>query len=105
FAVYLSYWFGDQFRDLIEAIETKVDHLRPLLMLTLLAAIAGYLLYHFYRRPVSTGNPEELPIIGHQVAVHMDSKDGTSTHHAPPVSPASVPTQGEAKPSEAAKSP
>jgi hypothetical protein len=40
-------------------------------------------LYHFLRRPVPTGDPEELPIIGHQVATHIES---ASSHKPPPAS-------------------
>jgi membrane protein DedA with SNARE-associated domain len=58
---FLSFWFGDQFRDLV--IE-KVQVIRPLLILLGIAALAGFLLYHFLRRPVAIGDPEEFPIIG-----------------------------------------
>ena len=61
---FLSFWFGDQFRDLIERVEKKVQVFRPLLILLAIAAVAGFLAYHFFRRPVASGDPEEFPIIG-----------------------------------------
>jgi membrane protein DedA with SNARE-associated domain len=61
---FLSFWFGDQFRDLVERAEAKVQVLRPLLILLAIAAVAGFLAYHFLRRPVASGDPEEFPIIG-----------------------------------------
>jgi membrane protein DedA with SNARE-associated domain len=68
----LAYWFGDQFRDLVETAEQGVQRLRPLLILLLIAVAAGFLLYHFMRRPVVTGAPEELPLIGDQVASRVE---------------------------------
>ena len=44
--------------------------------LVVILAIVGvgvFFLIQFLRRPVPTGDPEELPLIGHQVAAHMDS--------------------------------
>jgi membrane protein DedA with SNARE-associated domain len=65
---FLAFWFGDQFRDLIYAAEGKVQAARPILILIGLAAITAYLIYHFFRHPVATGDPrEEIPVIGGQV--------------------------------------
>jgi membrane protein DedA with SNARE-associated domain len=73
---FLAFWFGDQFRDLVLAAEGKVANARPLLILLLLAAITGYLFYHFLRHPVATGDPrEELPVIGGQVAAKIACPD------------------------------
>src|SRR5207244_5891942 len=71
----LAYWFGDQFRDLV--IE-KVQVIRPLLILLAIAAVAGFLLYHFLRRPVASGDPEEFPIIG-KVAAKIGPHEAAST--------------------------
>ena len=46
----LSWWFGAQFKVLVEHAEAKVDRLRPLVIVLALAAVAGFLLYHFLRR-------------------------------------------------------
>jgi membrane protein DedA with SNARE-associated domain len=69
---FLAFWFGDQFRDLVVRAEQRVDQLKPLLILLLLAGLAGFLLYHFLRRPVSTADPEELPLIGDKVASKIE---------------------------------
>jgi membrane protein DedA with SNARE-associated domain len=66
---FLSFWFGQSFADLVERAEERVDRLRPLLILLFIAAIAGFLLYHFLRRPVVTGEPEDLPMLVDKMAV------------------------------------
>jgi SNARE associated Golgi protein len=77
---FLSFWFGDQFRDLVELAEKDLRVVRPLLILLAIAAVAGFLLYHFWRRPVAIGNPEDFPIIGkvaakiEQVAISKSSQ-------------------------------
>jgi membrane protein DedA with SNARE-associated domain len=66
---FLAFWFGDQFRDLIERLEGRVHTARPILILLALAAVAAYLIYHFLRHPLATGDPrEDIPVIGGQVA-------------------------------------
>jgi membrane protein DedA with SNARE-associated domain len=74
---FLAFWFGDQFRDLIYAAEGKVQAARPILILLALALVALYLVYHFLRHPVATGDPrEEMPVIGPQLATKLPSPCG-----------------------------
>lgn len=86
---WLAFWFGDQFRDLVERAEQKVERIRPLLILLLIAAVAGFLLYHFLRRPVASGDPGELPLIGDKVAAkiehphEVEGAAGPEIGHAP----------------------
>jgi membrane protein DedA with SNARE-associated domain len=69
---FLAFWFGDQFRDLIYSAAGRVQAARPILILLGLAAIALYLVFHFLRHPVATGDPrEEVPVIGEQLATKM----------------------------------
>jgi membrane protein DedA with SNARE-associated domain len=66
---FLAYWFGDQFLELVQRAEHTVSTtLKPLLILTAIGAVAIYLLVHVYRRPVITGDPKEVPLIGDKVA-------------------------------------
>jgi membrane protein DedA with SNARE-associated domain len=69
---FLAFWFGDQFKELVGRVEGEVNRVRPLLILLGILAVGIYMLVHFLRRPVTTGDPEELPIIGHQVAVRIE---------------------------------
>ena len=47
------------------------------LILLALALVALYLVYHFLRHPVATGDPrEEMPVIGPQLATKLPSPSG-----------------------------
>ena len=49
----------------------EVQRVRPILVLCAIAAVSCYFLYSFLRRPVTTGDPNEIPLIGQQVAAHI----------------------------------
>ena len=86
---FLGYWLGDQFKDLIQAFEGKIAAARPILVLLGLAALTAYLVYHFFRHPVATGDPRlEVPVIGEKVAQR--------TQHSQPAEPAPSDTFGPA---------
>lgn len=69
---FLAFWFGDTFRNLVFSFERRVSSAKPILILVALAAATVYLIYHFFRHPVATGDPrEELPVIGEQVAAKI----------------------------------
>jgi membrane protein DedA with SNARE-associated domain len=70
---FLAFWFGDQFRELVVHAGHEVRRVRPLLVVCALAAVSLYFLYIFVRRPVPTGDPKELPLIGQQVAAHISA--------------------------------
>jgi membrane protein DedA with SNARE-associated domain len=73
---WLSFWLGDQFRDLVVRFEHRVDAAKPILIILGLAAVAAYLIFHFLRHPMATGDPrEELPVIGGQVADKLASSE------------------------------
>jgi membrane protein DedA with SNARE-associated domain len=74
---FLAFWFGDQFKEFVNRVE---DRAKPLSILIAIIVVGAFFLYHFLRRPVPTGDPEELPIIGHQVATHIES---VSVHKPP----------------------
>jgi membrane protein DedA with SNARE-associated domain len=70
---FLAFWFGDQFKELVDEAKNWVDRIKPLLILVGLSAVALYGLYHFLRTPVPTGDPEELPPLVKQVAARIES--------------------------------
>ncbi len=73
---FLAYWFGDQFRELvIRAEHTVGTTLKPLIVLTIIGVVAAYFAFHFYKRPVITGDPKEVPLIGGKVAGKLSSPD------------------------------
>jgi membrane protein DedA with SNARE-associated domain len=72
----LAFWFGDTFRNLVLSFERRVASAKPILILLALIAVTAYLVYHFFRHPVATGDPrEELPVIGQQVAAKITPSD------------------------------
>src|SRR5262249_49673767 len=64
----LGYVLGSQFQELFERFERKLSPAKPIIILALVLGVAAYPLYQFLKPPTPTGAPEELPIIGHQVA-------------------------------------
>jgi membrane protein DedA with SNARE-associated domain len=92
---FLAFWFGDQFRDLVGRVEGEVNRVRPLLILAAIIAVGCYLVVHFLRRPVTTGDPEELPIIGHQVAVRIEH---SSLSHVSPSNSAAKAVDSQPQP-------
>jgi hypothetical protein len=71
----LAYVFTDQFVDLVR----KLDEVRPQIIMCVIAALAGYLIRYFQEHPVSTGDPEEVPVIGHTLAESMKQSEDDST--------------------------
>ena len=70
---FLAYWFGDQFKDLVSTAENKAQSVvRPLLILGAILAVALYLVFHFWKRPVTVGDPKEVPLIGPRVAAKIE---------------------------------
>jgi membrane protein DedA with SNARE-associated domain len=60
---FLAYWLGDQSMEILQGVES----VRPLIVVVLVTAVATGLLIHFLRRPVATGEPDDLPMILSQV--------------------------------------
>jgi hypothetical protein len=77
---FLGFFFGDAFLDLVRSFDSEVSAYRPILILVGLVAVSAYLLYHFYRSPVTTGDPTEIPLIGTQVAARIDSESRKVPH-------------------------
>jgi membrane protein YqaA with SNARE-associated domain len=69
---FLAWWFGDAFKELIDRLERDVNAFKPILIMTAVGAFAIYHLVRFLRRPVPTGDPHDLPLIGRKVADHID---------------------------------
>jgi membrane protein DedA with SNARE-associated domain len=99
---FLSYQFTDSFKAMFEVVEGDVKLLRPLLIVLPILAVGLYLLIHFLRKPVPTGDPEELPIIGHQVATKIecppDCPPAPTTEAAPPAADGTPADQQPAAP-------
>jgi membrane protein DedA with SNARE-associated domain len=89
---FLAYWFTGSFVALVERAEAGVGRLRPILILSLIVAVGVYFFIHFLRRPVTTGDPHEIPLVG-EVAAKIEaptprpsseaSAPGTSVQQGP----------------------
>jgi membrane protein DedA with SNARE-associated domain len=81
---FLAFWFTNSFKDLVMRAEEKVIQWRPILILAAVVAVTVYFIIHVYRKPVSTGDPKEIPLIGTQVAAHIDHAPEGKGGAAPP---------------------
>jgi membrane protein DedA with SNARE-associated domain len=107
---FLGYWFTDS---IIELIEAESRFVKPIIVLVVLAGVGLYLVYRFWRKPMVTGNPTEMPpIVGpvterlDQVAESMADKvlhRGPHPDAAPPANPGE--NNGSAQPSTDEKKP
>jgi membrane protein DedA with SNARE-associated domain len=73
---FLAYWFTDRFRDLVERAEEDISRVRSVIVLLAILAVGVYFLVRFLRRPVHTGDPQELPLIGEEVAASLEEDAG-----------------------------
>jgi membrane protein DedA with SNARE-associated domain len=97
---FLSYWFTTSFQDLVMWAEVRVVRVGRLITLLLIAGVVVYLIYNFFRYPSPTGDPEELPIVGHQVASRLSGEFKKPPRGAGSqiiVSPSSGPGDGNEK--------
>ncbi|MGL6094805.1 MAG: DedA family protein [Fimbriiglobus sp.] len=59
---WLAYLFTDQFVEAVHAVEDKVSRYRPMIIMAVLAAALGVLLYRFLTtRTLATGDPADIP--------------------------------------------
>jgi membrane protein DedA with SNARE-associated domain len=77
FFFFLGYWLGDSVKTLIEGVE---ERLKPILIIVIVGVVVAYLLWLFLRHPVSTGDPAEVPLIGPQVASHIEHTEPVQEH-------------------------
>jgi membrane protein DedA with SNARE-associated domain len=99
----LGFWLGDQFSSLW--LVREAERLRPILIVVVLGGVAAYVLYLFLRHPVATGDLEEVPLIGHQLAEHLKTEEGHEPDSKAPPAGANgqaaeipEPTASEARP-------
>jgi membrane protein DedA with SNARE-associated domain len=80
FFFFLGFWLGDSVKTLIEGVE---ERLKPILIIVTVGLVVAYLLWLFLRHPVSTGDPAEVPLIGPQVASHIENTEPGKEHPPP----------------------
>src|SRR5262249_6769011 len=72
----LAFWFTNSFKNLVLEAEA---HIKPILIIAVIVGVCVYMLFHFLRKPVPEGDPEEMPIIGPEIASHLPA-DGLTCH-------------------------
>ncbi len=65
---FLAYWFTNSFKELVVHAEETVGYYRHLVIVGVIVAVGIYFLIHFLRKPITTGDPKELPLIGETMA-------------------------------------
>lgn len=69
---FLGFWLGDSVKTLIVGVE---ERLKPILIIVAVGLAVVFFLWHFLRHPVSIGDPKEVPLIGQQVASHIEQAE------------------------------
>jgi membrane protein DedA with SNARE-associated domain len=69
---FLAVWFGHSFQEMVERVRSEANAVKPLLIMGGILLVGVYLVVHFVRRPVAVGDPEELPVVGPQVAARIE---------------------------------
>ncbi len=99
---FLGYWFTDT---IIELIEAESRYVKPIIVLVVIAGVGIYCVYHFWKKPIVTGNPTEMPPIVGPVTEKLENiaenmaesvKDKVmSRSHSDSAAPPSPPTAGD----------
>jgi membrane protein DedA with SNARE-associated domain len=83
---FLGYWFTDSIIDLVQ----QTANVKPIIVLVVLAGVGVYVVYRFWRKPMVTGNPKDMPpIVGpvteklEGVAESMGQKMADKVMHRP----------------------
>jgi membrane protein DedA with SNARE-associated domain len=67
---FLGYWFTDS---IIDLVQKESEYAKPIIVVVVLAGIGLYVVYRFWRKPMVTGNPKEMPPIVGQVTTAAES--------------------------------
>jgi membrane protein DedA with SNARE-associated domain len=81
----LGYAFGAAIVDQIWAVEAQINPYKTVLVIILISLVGAYLIYRYLRQPITTGDPEDVPLIGHQIATHLPDKTQHEVVLPPPV--------------------
>jgi membrane protein DedA with SNARE-associated domain len=74
---FLGYWFTER---MVAFVEQDVERVKSVIVLVVILAIAGYLLYRFLRKPMVTGAPGEMPRLVEQVTHKLDEMTSKIMH-------------------------
>ena len=69
---FIGYWSAGSIIELVELIKEESRFVKPIIVLVVLAGVGIYFIYRFWRKPVVTGNPTEMPPIVGPVTERLD---------------------------------
>jgi membrane protein DedA with SNARE-associated domain len=110
---FLGFWFTDS---IITLIKEDFEHVKHIIILVVIVGIVGYFMYRFLRKPVVTGDPQEIPPLVEKVTHTLEevghtieqattkifhphaksSKGGGETLKLPPPNPSAGPSANPA---------
>jgi membrane protein DedA with SNARE-associated domain len=94
---FLGFWLGNGVVELLK----RVESLRPLLVFCVAVAAVTFVILQYFKHPVSTGDPEDVPLIGHKVAeaAHQitGETEAVKEPEGPKPEPAAAGTAADAK--------
>jgi hypothetical protein len=99
---FLAFWFGNQFKDLVDMIQKETNAARPIIFMVAIVAVGVYFFFHFIRKPVPTGDPKELPLIGQKVAATIEHLSPSTAHIELPHPPSANGQEADKPTSQAA---
>lgn len=67
---YLGFVFTER---MVSLIREEVETAKSIIILVVVVGVAGYFAYRFLRRPMVTGDPQEMPPLAEEVAHTLDS--------------------------------
>jgi len=65
---FLGHWFAGSIVGLVE----QVEHVKNIIIIVAVVLVAGYFLYRFLRKPVVTGDPQDIPPLVEQVTHRLE---------------------------------
>jgi membrane protein DedA with SNARE-associated domain len=81
---FLAYYFGDKVMDIVGPLERRAQNIvRPLLIIGAILGVVAYLVYHFWKRPVTVGDPQDIPLIGPKVAAKIEQANKADADYRP----------------------
>src|SRR5262249_19726945 len=67
---YLGFVFTEQ---MVSLVENEFEHVKSIIIIVVVLAVAGYFLYRFLRKPMVTGDPENVPKLAEEMVHGFDS--------------------------------
>jgi membrane protein DedA with SNARE-associated domain len=91
FLFFLGWWFGDS---MVNFVKGPFEQAKSIILVLVVVAVIGYVVYRALRKPAVTGDPKELPPLVEHVTHRLEQVTSKIMH------PMSSPHAGATKPSD-----